>query len=101
MQICSRCHAESPDTARYCARCGADLQEWSTRAVALRRYRENPRVEAVRVVVAADACPACLSVAGTYPKDQVPALPVEGCSHLGGCRCTYEPLYAYPTFVPG
>ena len=101
MQICSKCHATSPDTALYCGQCGADLREFSTRAVALRRYRENARVKAIRVVVAADACPACLSVAGTYAKDEVPALPVEGCSHENGCRCTYEPLYDYPLFTPG
>ena len=101
MQICSKCHAQSPDTAIYCVNCGADLREYSTRAVALKRYRANPRVKAIRVVVAADACPVCLSVAGTYPKDAVPKLPVEGCSHENGCRCTYEPLYYYPTFIPG
>ncbi len=101
MQICSQCHAQSPDTATHCVQCGADLREFSTRAVALKRYRANPRVKAIRVVVAADACPACLAVAGTYPKDAVPALPVEGCAHEGGCRCTYEPLYDYPLFMPG
>ncbi len=96
MQICSQCHASSPDTATHCVACGADLREFSTRAVALRRYRENPRVKYIRVVVADDACPACLAVAGTYAKDQVPVLPVEGCSHEQGCRCFYEPLYGEP-----
>ncbi len=101
MQICSKCHAPSPDTATHCVKCGADLREFSTRAVALKRYKENPRVKAIRVVVAADACPVCLATAGTYAKDEVPTLPVEGCSHEGGCRCTYEPLYDYPLFMPG
>jgi hypothetical protein len=101
MQICSQCHAVSPDTALSCVQCGADLREFSSRAMALKRYRENPRVKAVRVATAADACPACLNVAGTYAKDEVPTLPVEGCSHENGCRCTYEPLYDLPLFTPG
>jgi len=101
MQTCSRCHALSPDTATHCVKCGADLRKWSVRAITLKRYLENPRVKAVRIVVAADACPACLAVGGTYAKDAVPRLPVEGCSHEGGCRCTYEPLYEYPLFMPG
>ena len=96
MQTCSRCHTQAPDTARVCPSCGADLREFSVRAVTLRSYREHPRVKFIRVVVAADACPACLAVAGTYAKDEVPTLPVEGCSHPHGCRCTYEPLYGEP-----
>ena len=101
MQTCSLCHASSPDTATHCVQCGADLRTFSVRAVVLNRYLANPRVKAVRVVVAADACPACLTMAGTYTKDAVPRLPVEGCSHEGGCHCTYEPLYEYPLFMPG
>ena len=96
MQTCGICHAQSPDQATHCVQCGADLREHSVRALALRRYRENPRVKYIRVVVAADACPACLAVAGTYPKDAVPRLPVEGCSHEHGCRCFYEPLFGDP-----
>ena len=45
----------------------------------------------VRVVVAADACPACRDIEGTYNKDSIPGLPVHGCSHNLGCRCFYEP----------
>ncbi|NPA26472.1 MAG: hypothetical protein GXO36_02570 [Chloroflexi bacterium] len=65
---------------------------------ALARMREDPAVIAVRVIVAADACPACLALAGTYDLDDVPALPVEDCSHPEGCRCFYEPVLAevYP-----
>ncbi len=98
MQTCSKCHAQSPDTALACVSCGADLQEFSTTAVALKRFQENPRVTYVRIAVAGDACPACYEHHGTYPKDQVPRLPVEGCSHEHGCRCFYEPLLSeiYP-----
>ncbi|NPA05966.1 MAG: hypothetical protein GXO54_00990 [Chloroflexi bacterium] len=65
---------------------------------ALERMREDPAVIAVRVIVAADACPACLAVAGTYDLDDAPPLPVPDCSHPLGCRCYYEPVLAevYP-----
>lgn len=96
MQTCERCGAQSPDQATHCVACGADLRQHSTRAAALKAYRENPRVKYIRVVVAADACPACWSLQGTYPKEEVPLLPVEGCSHENGCRCFYEPLFGQP-----
>ncbi len=92
MQTCSRCNTQSPDTALACPKCGADLRELSTTAVALRKFKENPRVNAVNVIVHGDACPACQAIQGTYPKDQVPRLPVEGCSCEKGCRCFYQPL---------
>jgi hypothetical protein len=92
MQTCSKCNASSPDNATVCRHCAADLSEFSTTAVALRRLHENPRVKAVRVTVAHDACPYCYGLLKTYPKDKVPRLPHEGCSHENGCRCFYEPV---------
>ncbi len=92
MQTCSQCNASSPDTALRCVHCGADLSLLSTRAVALRRLRENPRVSAIRLSVAQDACPACQEWFGTYAKDAVPILPHPACSHPNGCRCFYEPV---------
>lgn len=98
MQICSQCNAQSPDSAVYCLNCQADLREKSTTAIALQRFRKNSRVKNVRLVVAHDCCPACRLAEGTYNKDQVPDLPVEGCSHALGCRCFYEPMLSeiYP-----
>ena len=58
----------------------------------LRKLRGNPRVRDIRVIVQQEACPACQSVEGTYATDSAPALPVEGCSCLGGCTCHYEPM---------
>jgi hypothetical protein len=72
--------------------CGADLREYSTTMVALKKMLSNPRVLNISLIVAADACPACRAVAGTYPKDSVPRLPIEGCSNGLGCRCFYEPM---------
>jgi hypothetical protein len=92
MQTCTQCNTQSPDSARQCVKCQADLSEFSTTSVALKRFQENPRVRLVRISVAADACPVCYEVQGAYPKDQVPRLPIEGCSYSKGCRCFYEPV---------
>ncbi len=64
----------------------------SSAAVALKQLQENPRVKNVRLIVSADACPACAAQEGTYDKNNAPALPIEGCSHANGCRCFYEPM---------
>ena len=98
MQTCSRCNAISPDTAIYCTNCKADLHVFSTNAVTLKNFRENPRVTAIRINVAHDACPMCYESRGTFPKDAIATLPHEGCSHNHGCRCTYEPILSeiYP-----
>ena len=92
MQTCSKCNAQSPDAATQCVACQADLRQFSTTAVAIEKFRNNPRVENVRLVVSADACPVCSAHAGTYAKDEVPVLPIEGCSNPGGCHCFYEPM---------
>lgn len=92
MQTCSRCHAQSADTALICSNCGADLHEVSVSVQTLKRLQNNPRVTSVRVVVARDACLSCQDHAGVYAKDKVPVLPVAGCSHDNGCRCFYEPI---------
>jgi len=98
MQTCSRCNVSSPDTATVCVNCKSDLIEFSTSAVALKNFRANARVTAVRINVANDACPLCYESRGTFPKDSVATLPHEGCSHNHGCRCTYEPILSdiYP-----
>lgn len=92
MQTCSRCNTQSNDSAITCPSCGADLKEFSITAATLRKFQENPRVTAVHVIVHEDACPACQEIQGTFPKDRVPKVPVEGCSHQNGCRCFYQPL---------
>lgn len=92
MQTCSRCHAQSPDTATNCVSCQADLSEFSETAVALKNYQSNPRIQFVRISVDGNACPACQSAQGTYPKESAPSLPVEGCSDELGCRCFYAPV---------
>jgi hypothetical protein len=46
----------------------------------------------VRILASRDSCPTCESVEGAYEFDDVPALPLEGCSHPKGCRCRYDPV---------
>jgi len=63
----------------------------TARADALAKFRANPRVSRIRLIVTPDACPACRAVEGAYSKGEVPDLPSPGCSHPLGCRCFYEP----------
>ena len=91
MQTCSKCYSLSPDSAEHCVNCQADLREFSTAMVALKRFQENPRVGHVILSIFDDACPACHKMQGAYAKDVAPALPLEGCSHPNGCRCYYQP----------
>ncbi len=65
--------------------------ETSSAAQALERMKANPRIKYIVIVVPEDACPACQNLTGTYPKDQVPRLPYEECSHPLGCRSFYLP----------
>ncbi len=92
MQTCSKCNASSPDNALTCVNCHSDLSLFSATAVALKQMQANPRVRAIRISVAGDACSYCYERTNTYPKDQVPHLPHEGCSNENGCRCFYEPV---------
>jgi RNA polymerase subunit RPABC4/transcription elongation factor Spt4 len=92
LQTCSRCNAIAPDTAEECGSCQANLLDFSTTAVSLRNLIANPRVSNIRINSAADACPLCSELRGTFVKESVPHLPHEGCSHPRGCRCTYEPV---------
>lgn len=91
MQTCTQCQNQNVDTERFCKTCGADLLEYSYHAIALKNYRNDPYVIAVRISVDDDACPVCQMARGSYPIDQAPQLPIQGCSHPNGCRCAYEP----------
>jgi len=92
MQTCSRCLKQTSDEIKVCPNCQVNLQEYSTQAITLKRLRENPRLIAIRVSVPADAFTVCQLSGGTYPKNDVPLLPVAGCSERYGCRNFYEPV---------
>lgn len=92
MQICSLCNHSSPDQAAYCIHCHADLSNYSITSVARNDFINNPRVNYVRVVAYDDCCPACRQALGSFTKDEIPNLPIEGCSDPNGCRCFYQPF---------
>lgn len=91
MQTCGVCNTQSDDEVRICPKCNSDLTRESLTARALARMRQNPRVSKVYLTVYDDCCPTCRQNYGAYPKDSVPTLPIEGCSHPLGCRCFYVP----------
>jgi hypothetical protein len=59
---------------------------------ALKRIREGGVATKVRILANHDSCPVCNAVEGAYEFDEVPELPLEGCSHPQGCRCYYAPV---------
>ncbi len=60
-------------------------------AAALEKFKTNPRISKIRLIVPHDACPTCRHLEGEYEKDEVPELPLLDCSHPLGCRSFYEP----------
>ncbi|NMB54248.1 MAG: hypothetical protein GYA15_06060 [Leptolinea sp.] len=92
VRTCPYCHTQITDAEEVCPSCGASLDAYSEKHAALIKYRANNRVQSIRLVVAADCCPACRRLEGTYSKEEVPLLPASGCSHENGCRCFYEPI---------
>jgi hypothetical protein len=68
-----------------------DNWESSDAARSLQRMQANDRVKYVVIITPQNACPACQQLAGTYPKDKVPSLPIEYCSEPNGCRSYYLP----------
>jgi hypothetical protein len=92
VQTCANCKTQSPDDARFCPRCGADLQRMATMTAVREKLQANDRVSLIRISIMADCCPACAALQGAHPKDSVPVLPVPACSHALGCRCHYEPV---------
>ena len=98
MQICSKCNTNISDDEKFCPTCKADLSKYSVSAVFLATLRANPRVKSIVLSVPATACPTCKAKQGTYTKDNVPELPIQGCSEPFGCTCTYQPVLSeiYP-----
>ncbi|GAB4268135.1 MAG: hypothetical protein Kow0080_10800 [Candidatus Promineifilaceae bacterium] len=58
----------------------------------LDKIRNGGIATGVRIIGSKDSCPACKALHGAYEFDEVPELPIEGCSHEHGCRCHYEPV---------
>lgn len=60
--------------------------------VALDKILKGGVATKVRILANDDCCPVCRAMEGAYAFEDVPALPVEGCSHVEGCRCYYAPV---------
>jgi hypothetical protein len=80
------------DDESHCPSCQADLKLYSVSAVSLSALKANPRVKAITLSVSSNACPACKAMQGTYDKENVPELPIHGCSEPQGCTGTYMPV---------
>ncbi|RME44079.1 MAG: hypothetical protein D6791_13995 [Chloroflexi bacterium] len=68
----------------------------------LDRYRLGIRaggaIQGVRVITGSDSCPTCRALAGEiYQPDEVPVIPIQGCTHPEGCRCAYTAVMTYET----
>jgi hypothetical protein len=53
---------------------------------------KNGLATKVRILVNHDSCPVCQAIEGAYEFDQVPEIPPEGCSRIGGCNAFYAPV---------
>lgn len=58
----------------------------------LQRIIDGGVATGVRILSNHDCCPVCRTLEGAYDFDNVPSLPVDGCSHPLGCRCHYAPV---------
>lgn len=68
-----------------------DEKRRAEQKAALERIRSGLATR-VRILVAPDACPVCRAFEGAYDMDNVPELPLEGCSRPGGCNAVYAPV---------
>jgi hypothetical protein len=58
--------------------------------------RAGGALAGVRVLVGREPCSLCQQQAGKiFDPDFPPAVPVEHCTHVLGCRCTYTPVMLY------
>ena len=69
-----------------------DAKKRAEQKQALKNIREGRIATKVRILVDDKACPVCQSLAAAYDFDDVPELPIEGCSRLGGCNAFYAPV---------
>jgi hypothetical protein len=92
VRICANCRQQVADHVTVCPRCKTDLISGSVGARELARLRADGRIRELRILSDRFCCPTCRDAAQVYPIEQVPLLPLEGCSHAVGCRCSYEPV---------
>ena len=69
----------------------ADVTRRAEQKKALENIK-NGLATRVRIMANRDCCPTCRAAEGAYEFDEAPELPLEGCSHPNGCRCSYAPV---------
>jgi hypothetical protein len=57
--------------------------------------RAGGAIRGVRILRGADSCPACRAASGVYAIEEAPIIPIAGCTHAAGCRCSYTPVMSY------
>jgi hypothetical protein len=82
-----RDHVRYPKDAHYARR-------------VLDRYRLGMKargaIRGVRIITGSDSCPVCQALAeAVYHPDAAPIIPIDGCTHPGGCRCAYTAVMTY------
>ena len=70
----------------------ADKKKREEHQTALKKIRDGGIATKVRILINHDACPICFAIEGAYDFDEVPDLPPEGCSRVGGCNAFYAPV---------
>ena len=68
-----------------------DAKRRAESEVALENIK-NGLATKVRILVPQEACPVCQASEGAYEFEDVPGIPPEGCSCLGGCKAYYAPV---------
>ena len=91
MSICPYCNNKTEDNDQYCHHCHTDLEKVNAARYALNEFMNNYRIRYVRISTAKDACAECNKYQGIYLKEDLPLLPIVGCSNPDSCRCFYEP----------
>jgi len=68
-----------------------DAERREIQRAALERIK-NGLATRVRILVSLEACPVCYAAEGVYDFDDVPELPIEGCSRPDVCNASYAPV---------
>jgi hypothetical protein len=74
--------------ARFVA---ANIREKESQAE-LRGYSKDEFITHVEIMCNDDSCRKCKAAAGEYLLKEAPLLPIRGCTHEDGCRCSYYPI---------
>jgi hypothetical protein len=100
---CPLCRTPNPEHALYCTACRRPLENHYRHArVTFTHDYDNALINGVFLMRRTDSCPACQSLQGkTFLPWKLPRIPVVGCTHPDGCRCSYMPQMRISLGFPG